>query len=158
MRMRDSMIVQFFVFVLIVEGCASPKTSKTEDVIAKLVKEAKSYAGVPYQWGGNTRSGIDCSGLTVQAYKAISIPLHRTADAQALQGEKVTLDKLRPGDLVFFTKEKGTKAVTHVGLVTEIRNGQVVFINATRRGVEEGSLSEEHWRVLYWGARRILKN
>ena len=156
--MRTFGIVQFFIFILIAEGYAWPKHLKTDDVINKLIEEARSYTGVPYKWGGNTRSGIDCAGLTVQAYKAINIALYRTADAQALQGENVTLEELKPGDLVFFTKEKNTKAVTHVGLVTEIRNGQAIFISATRRGVEMGSLSEEHWRVLYWGARRIVKN
>ena len=156
--MTISRLALFLVLLIWTAGCSSTKNIKPEDPISKLILEAKTYAGAPYKWGGISKAGIDCSGLVLQAFKAINIPLQRTADAQALQGQKIKQNELKPGDLVFFTKEKNTKAVTHVGLVTQIKNKEVIFINATtRKGVIESSLEEEYWRDRYWGARRIVE-
>ena len=129
-----------------------------DDPVTKVLQEAKTYWGTPYKWGGVSKTGIDCSGLAIQAFKVIDISLPRTADAQALLGKKIDRDKLQPGDLIFFTKEKNTKAVTHVGIVSQVRKGEVIFINATtQKGVIESSLSEEYWRTRYWGAKRITR-
>jgi len=55
-------------------------------------------------------------------YKSINILLPRTADAQALQGEKIKkMEDLEPGDLVFFATGKKKRQITHVGIVTEVK-------------------------------------
>jgi probable lipoprotein NlpC len=156
MQMTAFRLLYFFILLLFFTSCAPTKKIKSEDATARLIREARNYMGTPYKWGGNTKAGIDCSGLSCQAFKAINISLERTADAQALQGEKVKQSELKPGDLVFFTKEKNTKAVTHVGIVTQIKNHEVIFINATtKKGVIESSLFEVYWKERYWGARRV---
>lgn len=69
-----------------------------------IVKEAESFRGVPYVFGGASPSGFDCSGLVyylAQKYGHISLP--RTAQAQATTGTAVGLSQIEPGDLVFFT-------------------------------------------------------
>jgi probable lipoprotein NlpC len=157
-QMTQSRLGILLVLILLMPACSTTKNIKAYDPIAKLIQEARTYTGTPYKWGGVSKSGIDCSGLVLQSFKAININLDRTADAQALQGQKIKQSELKPGDLVFFTKEKNTKAVTHVGLVTQVKNKEVIFINATtRKGVMESSLEEEYWRDRYWGARRIVK-
>ena len=150
--------VIFLAIVGLLTACSSTKKTKTEDPVSLVIREAKAYTGVPYKWGGNTKAGIDCSGLTCAAFKAINIKLPRTADAQALLGRKLDKDEIKPGDLIFFTKDKKSKEVTHVGLVTEVKKGEVYFINATtKRGVMVSGLSEEYWRTRYKGARRVIK-
>ena len=159
MQMTAFRLVNFLILILIFSCCSSTKKTKSEDPVSMLIREARSYTGTPYKWGGSSKSGIDCSGLTVQSFQSINIDLPRTADAQALKGEEIKQKDLKPGDLVFFTKEKKSKEITHVGLVTEIKNGEVVFINATtRKGVIESKLSEEYWKERYWGARRLIKS
>lgn len=159
MQMTAFRLVNFLICIAIFASCSSGRKTKSEDPVTRVIREAKTFTGAPYKWGGNTKSGIDCSGLTCQSFKAISISLPRTADAQALLGKKVKMNEVKPGDLIFFTKDKKSKEITHVGLVTSVKNGEIVFINATtKKGVMESKLSEEYWRIRYWGARRVIKS
>jgi cell wall-associated NlpC family hydrolase len=83
---------------------------------ADAVSFALAQLGVPYEWGAETSSGFDCSGLAQAAYHFADIALPRTAQEQFDAGPHVAPGTpLRPGDLVFF----GTSAadVGHVGIV-----------------------------------------
>jgi len=44
----------------------------------------------------------DCSGLTMRAYQSAGVSLPHSAAAQSNYGRRVSLNALRPGDLVFF--------------------------------------------------------
>jgi len=150
----------FLIFlVLLASGCASSRKSKIKDQISTIIKTARSYTGTPYLWGGTTRAGIDCSGLTGRAFQAVSITLPRTADVQAKQGEKVKKEELQPGDLLFFATGKKRRVVTHVGIVTEVKGSDnVKFIHAsTSLGVMETNLYSEYFIKRFRGARRIIK-
>jgi hypothetical protein len=74
----------------------------------------RTFAGTPYQWGGVTPWGADCSGLVQTTFLARGIPLPRDAAQQATAGEAVPPGQQRPGDLLFFA-ERGER-VTHVAL------------------------------------------
>ena len=98
------------------EGSAesiSPET--TEDIIA----QAEKLLGVPYLWGGMSAKGVDCSGLVRISHIMNGILLPRNASQQIKCGERVPLDQLQRGDLVYFgtpaTDDKPMR-VTHVGI------------------------------------------
>jgi len=82
---------------------------------------SKAYMNAPYQWGGKSPFGIDCSGLTQQLFKLAGYKLKRDASQQFLQGVTVdTVEESKPGDLAFFKNEKCK--ITHVGIVLENEN------------------------------------
>jgi hypothetical protein len=79
---------------------------------------AMKYVNSPYQWGGKSPFGIDCSGLTQIVYKICGYKLQRDSSQQATQGKPVNSSHdHKPGDLAFF-KNKEEK-INHVGIILD---------------------------------------
>ena len=97
---------------------------------ANISDLAKLFLAAPYQWGGRSILGIDCSGFTQLVYKIIGIKLPRDAKDQALQGIAVnSVAELQAGDLVFFDNEKGN--IIHVGIA--LAGGQIIHASGQVR-------------------------
>jgi cell wall-associated NlpC family hydrolase len=68
-----------------------------------VVADAKQYLGIPYVWGGETTTGMDCSGLVQKTFADLGVHLPRVAADQAHEGTPVaSMADARPGDLLFF--------------------------------------------------------
>ena len=74
---------------------------------ADPVAEAQAFLGSPYEWGGMTERGIDCSGLVHMAFRRAGRVIPRDAHQQEAAGEPVPADDLRPGDLVTYGGPEG---------------------------------------------------
>jgi cell wall-associated NlpC family hydrolase len=118
---------------------------------AQAVAIAERWLGVPYVWGGaNPRTGLDCSGLTMEVYRRLGIRLDHYAAFQFLEGMRIGLKDLMPGDLVFF--EPKADGPGHVGLY--IGNGRFIHAPHTGDVVRISSLLQPPYDQIYMGAVR----
>jgi cell wall-associated NlpC family hydrolase len=68
--------------------------------------EARAFLGSPYEWGGLTTTGIDCSGLVHMAFRASGRLVPRDSWQQEAVGSEVAPGAECPGDLVFYGEAK----------------------------------------------------
>jgi peptidoglycan DL-endopeptidase CwlO len=120
-------------------------------VARAAVRWALAQLGDPYRWGATGPDSFDCSGLTSSAYRAAGVSIPRVSRAQWGAGLHVQVDRLLPGDLVFYADNPGDPAsIHHVGLY--IGNGLMVHAPHTGDVVRVASI----WRESYAGATRIV--
>ncbi|MBO6118611.1 MAG: C40 family peptidase [Bacteroidales bacterium] len=93
------------------EGSVIP-TEKCNPLLIKAV--SLLYLNTPYQWGGKSILGMDCSGFTQNVFRFAGIKLKRDAFEQATQGNNVSFESIKSGDLCFFDNKQGK--ITHVGI------------------------------------------
>lgn len=116
-----------------------------------LLESVDEWYGVRYRTGGNTKSGVDCSGFTVAVYASVyGIMLPRVSREQYRTSRKISTTELQEGDLVFFNTNGS--GVSHVGVYL----GNNKFIHASvSRGVMVNDLFEPYYLKRYYGAGRI---
>lgn len=116
-----------------------------------LYRFIDEWYGVPYKYGGKSKTGIDCSGFVSVLYsnvykKTISGSAASLNDAC----EKVSEKNLQEGDLVFFKIE--SKTVSHVGVCLQNRH----FVHASsHKGVIISSLDDAYYTKYFFRGGRL---
>lgn len=106
-------------------GAVSALSGATGGSGPAIVAAATRYLGVPYVWGGEDTSGMDCSGLVQRTLADLGVAAPRTAREQASIGVAVpSLAQARPGDLIV------TRGGGHIGIYL----GDNRIIHAPRPG------------------------
>ncbi|MDI5968615.1 C40 family peptidase [Streptomyces sp. SL13] len=126
--------------------------------VRTAIRWALGQLGTDYQWGGSCADShgpdpmgrCDCSSLMQQSYKAAGVTLPRTTYRQVKEGKPVSVDALRPGDLVF---TEGTAAAPgHVGMYI----GSGLIINAPHTGAVVDINTLADWKPQILAARRVV--
>lgn len=108
--------------------------------------------GTRYRYGGSDKNGIDCSSFTCKLMDQIyKYSLPRTAIEQFRSTDRVTIDNLQEGDLVFFNTRG---SVSHVGFYL----GDNYFVHSSvHLGVVISSLKEDYYNRKFIGGGRVNK-
>ncbi len=128
------------------------KSTQREHI--NLVNTAISFLGIPYRFGGEDLSGVDCSGLVRKVFAVHQVQLPRSAREQYGAGKQVAREYLDAGDLVFFRMSTRASHPDHVGIF--IGDGR--FIHASSREprcVRVGDLSSDFYARAFVGAIRV---
>ncbi|RDI45476.1 C40 family peptidase [Falsibacillus pallidus] len=99
-----------------------------------IVKYGEQFLDLPYLWGGMSSYGYDCSGFSYNMCKANGVIIPRDAHDQAASGEKVELEDIQRGDLLFFAYEEGKGSLHHVGIY--YGDGKLLHSPKTGRTIE----------------------
>jgi cell wall-associated NlpC family hydrolase len=130
---------------------APPVLSRDAVIAQHLLAAHRSWDGVPYRFGGTTRSGIDCSAFTQQVMADyLGVRISRSTHTQVDEGVEVPRHDLRPGDLVFFRTGARQR---HVGIYV---GGGRMLHSASRRGVTIDPINHGFYDNTYWTARRVI--
>jgi len=120
---------------------------------AAVAASALALTGMKYQLGGDRpATGFDCSGLVRYVFLGERVELPRTVAEQSEIGQRVGVDDISAGDLLFFTTT--APGPTHVGLAVDGR----AFVHAPGSGrvVRVESLDTAYWSRRLIDVRRIL--
>lgn len=130
---------------------ASTNELKALPIKRELKKEVSAWLGTPYRYGGDSRSGVDCSGFVHAIFLSVyDIQLPRTSKEIYRACTAVDIKKIREGDLVFFNYTG--KGVSHVGIY--LGNGKYVHAS-TQKGVVISDLNNAYTRKNFIGCGRI---
>lgn len=132
-------------------------SSNNKPKIDNIVSYAMQFKNVKYKTGGTTKAGMDCSGLIFKSFKHHNVLLPRISRDMAKKGSRISINKAKKGDLLFFKTSKTKNRINHVGLVIKSELGLIKFIHATTsRGVIISKFSENYWKSAFVEARKIL--
>ncbi|MDR0792396.1 MAG: C40 family peptidase [Chitinophagaceae bacterium] len=117
-----------------------------------LLQTIDEWYGVPYRYGGTTKSGIDCSAFSQTVIQAVyNRTLPRTAQEQFDSRLAIDKEDLQEGDLIFFHTSGRRKDITHVGVY--LANDKFVHASLSN-GVSIADLDDPYWKASYRGAGR----
>lgn len=123
---------------------------------ANVIKQARSYLGVPWRHQGRSRTlGMDCAGLVILVAHDLGLSAYDTIDYQRrTQGQSFLrhfktnligkpISEALPGDIMLF---RDSQYPCHSTLLGE-RNGKMTIIHAhaLRRKVVEETMEQGDW-------------
>lgn len=117
-------------------------TGGSEKERRSVVNYARTFIGVPYRYGGNTpKEGFDCSGYVKYVYNKFNVNVPRVTRDYVNYGKRISLSKIRPGDLILFSLYDDKSKIGHIGIVSEVGKEKVMFLHAAS-GKKSGHVME----------------
>src|SRR5699024_6303548 len=123
------------------------KTEKSID--EALIATAKEYIGVPYNWGGTTPNGFDCSGFIQFVYATHDETIPRTT--REIWNFATNVPEPSIGDLLFF--ETYQPGPSHLGIY--LGNGEFIHAGSSTGVTISNYQSDIYWKERFIGAKTI---
>lgn len=117
---------------------AAPPASYSQSAVVNI---GLQYVGTPYQYGGTTPAGFDCSGFTAYVFAQVGIALPHSVSGQASMGTKISRADAVPGDLVVLNDH------SHIGIY--MGNGAILDAPYPGKTVQARPL----WTDAYYSVR-----
>lgn len=145
------------------ESIPSGSTNEVEQklgVTKKEIHHSKLYSfvgewyGTPYKYGGCQKNGVDCSCFASVLYTQVyGASLARTAGDMYKQCDKISMEEMREGDLLFF--KINSNSISHVGVFVK---GDFFVHASSSKGVMLSSIKEAYYQKYFYCAGRIRKD
>ncbi|MBK9338942.1 MAG: C40 family peptidase [Lewinellaceae bacterium] len=122
----------------------------------EIVDYAQSFVGTRYRYASrNPEVGFDCSGFTSFILQKFEAKVSTSSSMQSLQGIRIPLGEVVPGDLLFFGRRG---RIQHVAMVVENTPKGIVCVHSTcsRGVVVENVSTSAYWRPRILFARDVL--
>lgn len=123
----------------------------------QIVDYGKKFVGTHYKYAGQSpKTGFDCSGFTSYVLKEFGVTASPASSIQAGEGRYVALDKVMPGDLIFFGESK--QRISHVAMVVKRGAEGITCVHSTTsRGVIVENITQStYWKPKILFARDII--
>ncbi|WP_026123866.1 C40 family peptidase [Nocardiopsis chromatogenes] len=119
------------------------------------VEWALQQLGKPYVYGANGPDAFDCSSLVQGAWAAAGVDIPRVTTDQYQAGERVSLDALQPGDLLFYdTTDAGAPGPAPSHVTMYIGEGQMVNAPSSGKTVRTEPVQGDFYSPRFIGAVR----
>ncbi|RXT04483.1 S-layer homology domain-containing protein [Ammoniphilus sp. CFH 90114] len=136
------------------EPFVQPKLSSrsAELLDQRLNRSIQEVLGVKYVYGGTTTKGFDCSGFTSYIYGQLGVDLPRDSRSQYGVGDRVSMDEMQKGDLIFF--DTGGGSISHVSIY--LGNDKIAHATSTGGNVRIDDIDwyVKNYRVV--GVKRVI--
>ncbi|QXH52774.1 C40 family peptidase [Pseudomonas fakonensis] len=139
------------------DAFSSSKPYQLPVLADSILERGMSLIGTRYRFGGTSeKSGFDCSGFIGYLFReeaGMNLP-RSTREMINVDAPKVARNKLKPGDLLFFSTN-GRGRVSHAGIYL----GDNQFIHSSSRrsgGVRIDNLGDRYWSKTFIEAKRAL--
>jgi cell wall-associated NlpC family hydrolase len=137
--------------------------AEIEPKLPQLIDFTKKAMQKPnyYLWGGTVAPNYDCSGLMQAAFASIGVWLPRDSYQQQAFTQKISLEELRSGDLIFFGQEKVNHVALHLGNLDYIHSSgkemgnNGIGINKLCDG--ENEVNRNYYQI-FWSCGRVISS
>lgn len=118
----------------------------------RITDYAQKFVGTHYKYAGQSpKTGFDCSGFTSYVLKEYGVLVSPASAIQASEGRHVALERVLPGDLIFFGESKNR--ISHVALVVKRGPDGIVCVHST---TSRGVIVENITQSTYWKPRILF--
>lgn len=158
-QLRRYFFIPLFISLFLFGSAFRPIRAVSAEMLQlreEIVDYAQQFVGIRYRYAGvSPTTGFDCSGFTSYILKKFDAKVSSSSAMQSIQGIKVPLSDVMPGDLLFFGRRG---RIQHVAMVVEQGPDGIVCVHSTcSRGiVVENVNTSAYWRPRILFARDVL--